>query len=101
MLCVCVIAYRLDASLQMNTAYAMYTRVCLFASKDNKGKYAKLTNREIILKEFYPIWSRYHSVTDRQTDGRTICRIARNKVKKAKFLFEIVIFIELDIWTNV
>jgi len=55
MLCVCVIAYRLDASLQMNTAYAMYTRVCLFASKDNKGKYAKLTNREIILKEFYPI----------------------------------------------
>jgi len=39
----------------MNTAYAMYTRVCLFASKENKSKYAKPTNREIILKEFYPI----------------------------------------------
>jgi len=31
----------------------------------------KLFGREIIFKEFQPMWSRYLNVTDGQTDGRT------------------------------
>jgi len=31
----------------------------------------KLFGREIIFKEFQPIWSRYVIVTDRRTDGRS------------------------------
>jgi len=36
-----------------------------------KSEHPKLTNGEIILEEFQPMWSRYLNVTDRRTDGRT------------------------------
>jgi len=43
--------------------------VMLFA----KSKHPRLTNCEIIFEDFPPMWSQYLNVTDRQTDGWTIC----------------------------
>jgi len=38
-----------------------------------ESEMVRLISSEIIFQEFQPIWSRYLNVTDRRTDGQTLC----------------------------
>jgi len=43
-----------------------WSRSVLLGSAESE--HSKLTNHEIIFEDFQPMWSRYHNVTDGQTD---------------------------------